>query len=70
MEFEIGLLAIGDHEADTFQSEHIADLVGVAHCADSAMHHCHTRKLGRHQHGAFHMHMGIDKARQHVYLRR
>lgn len=64
-EFEWNGAAIADHVTDAFHPADVGDFMRVADGAHRAMDHGHPGKFGRHQHGAFHVHVAVDKARQY-----
>ena len=59
---EIAPRTVAQHELHTRLTQHVGDLVRIAHRAHGAMHHHRARKLAGRQHAAFHMHMRVDES--------
>ena len=63
---EIAPRTVAQHELHTRLTQHVGDLVRIAHRAHGAMHHHRARKLAGRQHAAFHMHMRVDESRHQI----
>ena len=61
IKFEVYLLAIFYHILNTFNPRILP--ISWGQKLHRTMDHCHSRKFRWHNHGAFYMHMSIDKAR-------
>ncbi|GAC1367145.1 MAG: hypothetical protein NVS3B25_28450 [Hymenobacter sp.] len=65
-ELEGRVPGVFQHKLHAGHTQHVADFVRVAHRGHGAVYHRQPGKLGRHQQGAFDVHVRIDEARQSV----
>jgi hypothetical protein len=54
------------HEAHPLQAQHVGDLVGVGDAGHRAVAAGQAGEFRRHQHGTFHMHVGVHETRYQV----